>query len=604
MIITQIYKTYIFAICLFFSFTYNITSFAQTRIEGTVTHNGKPLQGADVLIINSAGTEKVLTTNSAGAYSFNFPPNEEYDISISKVGFTQFQIIYSTMGLTGEAAKKFKSTSKPVSELFELPSDQATILKLNAILDKPLLSYYFNSEKNTIDSDENLEQSLTQSLAKVAQLSGAQSSTIETNYKNALAKGDAALQAKNYDLAKSAYNEALAAKPGEQYPKTKLADVDKAIADAEAKGKADAAEKERLAKEKALADAAAKDKAEKDKELAAAAAKEKAEKDKALAASAAEKAAAELAEKNKLAKEKADKDKAAADAIETERLAKEKDKADAIAKAKADADKAAKELADKAAAELAEKNKLAKEKADKDKAAADAAEAERLVKEKEKADAIAKAKADADKAAKELADKAAAELAEKNKLAKEKADKDKAAADAAEAERLAKEKEKADAIAKAKADANKALAEQAEKERIAKETELKLVQTKYDNAIAKGDSCVKAKSYDMAKTSYTSAASLKPKETIPATKIKEVDALIETEKRSLYTNELAKKYPQGVTEEKEKEGNANITKRIVVKGNTGNLYIKKETGFGATYYFKDGATITETEFIKNTEGLK
>ena len=546
MIITPIYKTYIFAICIFFSFTYNISSFAQTRIEGTVTHNGKPLQGADVLIINSAGTEKVLTTNSSGAYNYNFPPNEEYDISISKVGFTQFQIIYSTMGLTSEAAKKLKSTSKPVSELFELPSDQATILKLNAILDKPLLSYYFNSEKNTIDSDENLEQSLTQSLAKVAKLSGTQSSTIETNYKIALAKGDAALQAKNFDLAKFAYNEALAAKPSEQYPKTKLADVDKAIAAAEAKEKADAAEKERLAKEKALADAAAKDKAEKDKELAAAAAKEKADKEKALAASAAEKAAAELAERNKLAKDKADKDKAAADAAEAERLAKEKEKADAIAKAKA-----AKELADK-----------------------------------------------------ELADKAAAELAEKNKLAKEKAEKDKAAADAAEAERLAKEKEKADAIAKAKADAEKALAEQAEKERIAKENELKLVQAKYDNAIAKGDSCVKVKSYDMAKTSYTSAASLKPKETIPAIKIKEVDALIETEKRSLYTNELAKKYPQGVTEEKVKEGNANITKRIVVRGNTGNLYIKKETGFGATYYFKDGASITETEFIKNTEGLK
>ena len=546
MIITPIYKTYIFAICIFFSFMYSISSFAQTRIEGTVTHNGKPLQGADVLIINSAGTEKVLTTNSSGAYNYNFPPNEEYDISISKVGFTQFQIIYSTMGLTSEAAKKLKSTSKPVSELFELPSDQATILKLNAILDKPLLSYYFNSEKNTIDSDENLEQSLTQSLAKVAKLSGTQSSTIETNYKIALAKGDAALQAKNFDLAKFAYNEALAAKPSEQYPKTKLADVDKAIAAAEAKEKADAAEKERLAKEKALADAAAKDKAEKDKELAAAAAKEKADKEKALAASAAEKAAAELAERNKLAKDKADKDKAAADAAEAERLAKEKEKADAIAKAKA-----AKELADK-----------------------------------------------------ELADKAAAELAEKNKLAKEKAEKDKAAADAAEAERLAKEKEKADAIAKAKADAEKALAEQAEKERIAKENELKLVQAKYDNAIAKGDSCVKVKSYDMAKTSYTSAASLKPKETIPAIKIKEVDALIETEKRSLYTNELAKKYPQGVTEEKVKEGNANITKRIVVRGNTGNLYIKKETGFGATYYFKDGASITETEFIKNTEGLK
>ncbi len=533
----------LFTLFLLFTLVFHSSSYSQARIEGTVTHNGKPLAGADVLIINSAGTEKALTTNSAGAYSFNFPPNEEYDISISKVGFTQFQIIYSTMGLTGDAAKKFKSVHKPVSELFELPSDMATITKLNAVLDKPLLSYYFNSEKNTVDSDENLEQSLAQSLTKVAKLAGAQSGTIETNYKNAIAKGDAAMLSKTYETARAAYNEALGVKPGEAYPKSKLAELEKFLADADAKAKADAAEKERLAKEKELAAAAAKDKAEKDKAAADLAAKDKAEKDKATAAANAEKAAADQAEKDRVAKEKAATAKATADAAEAERLAKEKEKADALAKVKSEQDKAAAEQAAKLAGEQAEKDRLAKEKADAAKAAANAAEAERLAKEKEKADAIAKAKADADKAA-------------------------------------------ADAI---------------EKDRLAKEAELKAVQVKYDKALAKGDSASKAKNFELAKSSYLNAASLKPKETAPADKIKEVDALIETEKRSQYTNELAKKYPQGVTEEITKEGNAKITKRIVVKGNTGDMYVKKETSFGAVYYFKNEATINEAEFIKNTE---
>lgn len=546
MITTPIKKIYIFAICSTFCLLFTHNSFAQARIEGTVTHNGKPLSGADVLIINSAGTEKALTTNSAGAYSFNFPPNEEYDIAISKVGFTQFQIIYSTMGLTGDDAKKFKSLHKPVSELFELPSDQATILKLNAVLDKPLLSYYYNSEKHTVDSDEILEQSLSESLTKVAKLAGTQSGTIETNYKNAIAKGDAAMLSKSYETARTAYTDATGIKPGEQYPKSKLVELDKLLADADAKAKADAAEKERLAKEKELAVLAAKDKAEKDKALADAAAKEKAEKDKALAASNAEKAAAEQAEKDRLAKEKA----AAAKAL------------------------------------------------------ADAAEADRLAKEKEKADALAKAKSEQDKAAAEQAAKLAAEQAEKDKLAKEKALADKAAADKVEADRLAKEKEKADAIAKAKADADKAAADLAEKDRLAKEAEVKALQAKYENAIAKGDSCVKAKNYELAKSSYLNAGSLKPKEETPNAKIKEVDALIEKEKQAQYTNELAKKYPQGVTEEISKEGNAKITKRIVVKGNTGDMYIKKETSFGAVYYFKNEATITEAEYVKNTEGKK
>lgn len=575
MITTPVFKTYISFICILFFLSISQYSLAQARIEGTVTHNGKPLSGADILIINSAGTEKALTSNSAGAYSFNFAPNEEYDISISKVGFTQFQIIYSTMGLTGDAAKKFKSVSKPVSELFELPADQPTILKLNGILDKPLLSYYFNSEKNTVDSDEILEQSLTQTLAKVAKLAGAQSGTIETNYKNAIAKGDAAMLTKNYEVAKSSYNEAIAAKPSEQYPKSKLTEIDKLIADAEAKGKADAAEKERLAKEKELAAAAAKEKAEKDKAMADVAAKEKAEKDKALADAAA--------------KDKAEKDKAAAELAEKQKLEKEKALADA--KAKADA-------------EQAEKDRLAKEKANAAKALADAAEAERLAKEKEKADALAKAKAEQDKAAADQAAKLAAEQAEKDRLAKEKALADKAAADKVEADRLAKEKEKADAIAKAKADAEKAAADLAEKDRLAKEAEAKALQAKYDKALAKGDSCIKVKNFELAKSSYLNAASLKPKEEIALAKIKEVDSLMLAEKKSQYTNELARKYPEGVTEEITKEGNAKITTRIVVKGNTGDKYVKKETSFGAVYYFKNEATITEAEFNKNTEVKK
>ncbi|MBL0329524.1 MAG: carboxypeptidase regulatory-like domain-containing protein [Bacteroidetes bacterium] len=662
MTIAPNYRTYLFLFCFLSSLFVHQAIQAQARIEGTVTHNGKPLSGADVVIINSAGTEKAFVTNSAGAFSYNFPPNEEYDISITKVGFTEFQIIYSTMGLDGDEAKKFKSLSKPVAELFELPADQASISKLNAILNKPLLSYYYNSEEKKMDSDAILEQSLSESLTKVAKLVGTQSSTIETNYKNAIAKGDAAVLSKNYELAKSSYNEAIAAKPSEQYPKNKLTEIDKLIADAEAKGKADAAEKERLAKEKELAAAAAKEKAAKDKALAEAAAKEKAEKDKALAAEQTAKLAAEQAEKDRIAKEKAAAAKATADAAEAERLAKEKEKADALAKAKAEQDKAAAEQAAKLAAEQAEKDRIAKEKAAAAKATADAAEAERLAKEKEKADALAKAKAEQDKAAAEqaaklaaeqaekdrlakekaLADKAAAdkveaerlamekekadalakvkaeqdkaaadqaaklaaEQAEKDRLAKEKALAEKAAADKAEAERLAKEKEKADAIAKAKADAEKAAADLAEKERLAKEAELKALQAKYESALAKGDSCVKAKNYELAKTAYLNAGSLKPKEETPGNKLKELDALMETEKRSQYTNELAKKYPQGVTEEVSKEGNAKVTTRIVVKGNTGDKYVRKETSFGAVYYFKNDVTITEAEYLKNTEGKK
>ena len=68
---------------------------------------------------------------------------------------------------------------------------------------------------------------------------------LEEKYKAAIAKGDAAITAKTYAAAKAAFNEAIGYKPSEQYPKDKLAEVEKALAD-------EAAEKDRLAKEKEL----------------------------------------------------------------------------------------------------------------------------------------------------------------------------------------------------------------------------------------------------------------------------------------------------------------------------------------------------------------
>jgi len=162
-------------IVFFFTFQFDIIAQNGYKIEGVVKHAGKPLPKANVIITNSSGEEKELLTNSDGIYSYSLLPEDEYNVSISKVGFTQFQIVYSTMGMTSEIAKKFKNVSRLEIELFELPSDQGSILKLNAILEKPLLSFYYNSENNSFDPDELINQSLAQNIANVAKLSGTQS---------------------------------------------------------------------------------------------------------------------------------------------------------------------------------------------------------------------------------------------------------------------------------------------------------------------------------------------------------------------------------------------------------------------------------------------
>ena len=72
---------------------------------------------------------------------------------------------------------------------------------------------------------------------------------LEAKYLVAIKKGDDAFAAKSWVNAKAGYNEALGIKPAEQYPKDKIAAIDKAIADeaaAKAKAEGDAKAKAEL----------------------------------------------------------------------------------------------------------------------------------------------------------------------------------------------------------------------------------------------------------------------------------------------------------------------------------------------------------------------
>ena len=66
-------------------------------------------------------------------------------------------------------------------------------------------------------------------------------------------------------------------------------------------------------------------------------------------------------------------------------------------------------------------------------------------------------------------------------------------------------------------------------------------------------------------------------------------------------NKLAQEYPPGVTEESYTEGNKVIIRRIVVNGNRADEYSKVIAKWGI-YYFKNGQSITEAIWTRETEG--
>lgn len=597
---------YLFKVFLLFLFISN-NSIAQYTVNGTVKQDGKPLAGAVVSIYNFNNEKaKEIITPATGSFSYTLKPDEEYNFFITKPGYVTIKLIYSTIGMSVEDAKKLKGTSSPEISLFELPQDPKMLQKITETFSKPFMSFYYTSDDNKMVSDDDIQKSMLQEYltiekkANVEKNKGAAAAEIESKYNAAISKADLAFNGKNYKAAKDAYNEALTIKSNEAYPKTKISEIDKIILET--------AEKDKLTREKEINDKYTAAITKADKALLA--------KDYPTAKASYNEAISiksqEQYPKDKIkeidttltdiaAKEKSDKEKAAKEKEINEKYSAAIAKADAamftknydVAKASYNealtfksSEQYPKEkisAIDKLIAENAEKDKLAKEKAE-----ADAAEKARLAKEKADAEAAEKARIAKEK------EQADAVAAEKARVAKEKAD-----AEAAEQARLAKEKAEADAVLKEKLAKEKAIADAAEKERLAKEEAAKAFEKKYKQTINTADSAVTAKDYDKAKKFFNEAIDLKPSDEYPKNRLKEIDILIANE--ALFKNELAKKYPIGVTEEKTKEGNVDVTRRIVVIGNKGVLYEKKETNFGAIYYFKDGIPITEQEFKKNTE---
>ncbi len=444
---------------------------------------------------------------------------------------------------------------------------------------------------------------------------------LEAKYKAAIAKGDAAFKLKTYAAAKTAYNEALGVKPGEQHPTDKLAEIDSLI-------DAASSEKDRLAIESKYKAAIAKgDAALKAKTYAAA----KTAYFEALGIKSGEQYPADkISEIDKLLSELSNKD-AASKALNEKYLA---------AVAKGDAAFTSKDYDGAKSAYNEASSIKSAEKYPKDKIASiDALLAKEVgAKELEEKYKAAVAKADEELGAKNYTEAKASyslastlkpseqypkdQLLKVNSLladaAKVQANQAKYQAAVTKADGLLANKEYTNAITAYKEAQTIKPNEPYPTNKIAEVNALvdglaraKEKDAQYLDVISKGDKLFALKDYKSAKNKYLDASLIKSTEKYPKDKIAEIDILLKkktttTTTTTNATNEdfksaLAKKYPEGITEESATENNAKVTRRIVVKGLEGHLYVKKETSFGPIYFFKDNVAITENEYLRDTE---
>ncbi|MFQ5335036.1 MAG: hypothetical protein ACE5DN_03070, partial [Flavobacteriales bacterium] len=143
----------------------------------------------------------------------------------------------------------------------------------------------------------------------------------------------------------------------------------------------------------------------------------------------------------------------------------------------------------------------------------------------------------------------------------------------------------------------------------------------YQKAITSADSAFDLKDYQTAKQQYKAAVELKQREAYPRNRLNEVNKLLylasagkqgqqtkpkqvqvpaDYSNMEVFKNELAKNYPQGITEEVSQEKGRIITRRILVKGNKGDEYKFIKYNWGGKYYFKNGRAITELLWRQET----
>ena len=140
-------------------------------------------------------------------------------------------------------------------------------------------------------------------------------------------------------------------------------------------------------------------------------------------------------------------------------------------------------------------------------------------------------------------------------------------------------------------------------------------QQKYSSLIAKGDAAFAKADYTSAKINYKQALNIFSTQAYPKNKLKEIEKLTakaddipeeidfsnQAEKKK-FISSMASKYGDGVhVENYESKSGKKVKRVIVVKDGLADEYREVKQPWGATYFFKNGKTVSRSIFYKETK---
>jgi tetratricopeptide (TPR) repeat protein len=188
----------------------------KSKLDGatiSVTRNGKPYQS--------------MSSASGGKFKLKLDPEGDYEIIFSKPGFVSKKIIASTKGIPPEDSKYGFEFPMEMNLFEEVPGLDVSILK------QPIGRIAFNPATGYMDYDQKYTESIQKELDRLMKefeekmkAQEAERKKRELEYKAAVDAGNKAFSQKSYEEAKSHFNNAAKIKPTEDYPPKKIAEIE------------------------------------------------------------------------------------------------------------------------------------------------------------------------------------------------------------------------------------------------------------------------------------------------------------------------------------------------------------------------------------------
>ena len=206
----------------------------QPTVNGKLSDLNGPLNGVEIKVMN--GNEVVLKTltSADGKYNFILPIDKDLTVVINKPEFVNKKFIISTKGITEQ--RTFEKFNPIVLET----NIRALIEGIDySMYNQPMNKIFFDVQKDRFENDIDYLDQMLRAEEKIIE-EEFQFKNNQKKYDEAIASAEKFFVKKEHERAISQYNEASKFKPKDKFPKDRIAEINRLIAEAEADAKAKA----------------------------------------------------------------------------------------------------------------------------------------------------------------------------------------------------------------------------------------------------------------------------------------------------------------------------------------------------------------------------